>query len=414
MLWLFHQLRIANMAVGGGFFDQYSVFCVFGSVVGCVVVPLITQSVESVIFSAIVISLTATHLTKRATKSENSNQVNTKDVFEKRPSRKLKDRDREQTSQVKKRKQMSQQVQAIIVKIPEGRKQKEDNQKRLDLARQLELERKQEEKKERKFKKKEERLKRKEQEREEKEKEEHRLKVYKEQRQREMRENVRQADKGTLLQRVDSTKARLSGTSKITRKVDSSAPTPPKSSVKVPGSPLLTTQYLSRQRSQSEGSESEPPSPPPSVWKVPEYVEPKWNPGKPESKTGSLKETRLNNDVVCAKVKLQPPFNQLYNPVYNSQAFKKNQFMNQNPEKSQTVCECKPSLQPAEFTKIKDMDKPDNRHVKFTSYSSFSGLDLLSQLKEDSKTPDSGVRSYSLFGPDEPNSTIFRSPLTGH
>ena len=31
------------MAVGKGFFDQYSVFCVFGSVVGCVVVPLITQ-----------------------------------------------------------------------------------------------------------------------------------------------------------------------------------------------------------------------------------------------------------------------------------------------------------------------------------------------------------------------------------
>lgn len=116
------------MAVGRGFFDQYSVFCVFGSVVGCVVVPLITQvkygnrrlcsitlssipssqlesktliivlpllslitsespcflkyalffscqSVESVIFSAIVISLTATHLTKRASKSENSTQV---------------------------------------------------------------------------------------------------------------------------------------------------------------------------------------------------------------------------------------------------------------------------------------------------------------------------------------------------
>lgn len=31
------------MAVGKGFLDQYSVFCVFGSVVGCVVVPLITQ-----------------------------------------------------------------------------------------------------------------------------------------------------------------------------------------------------------------------------------------------------------------------------------------------------------------------------------------------------------------------------------
>ena len=31
------------MAVGKSFLDQYSVFCVFGSVVGCVVVPLITQ-----------------------------------------------------------------------------------------------------------------------------------------------------------------------------------------------------------------------------------------------------------------------------------------------------------------------------------------------------------------------------------
>jgi len=34
------------MAVGRGFFDQYSVFCVFGSVVGCVVVPLITQVLQ--------------------------------------------------------------------------------------------------------------------------------------------------------------------------------------------------------------------------------------------------------------------------------------------------------------------------------------------------------------------------------
>lgn len=37
------------MAVGRGFFDQYSVFCVFGSVVGCVVVPLITQVTEHTI-----------------------------------------------------------------------------------------------------------------------------------------------------------------------------------------------------------------------------------------------------------------------------------------------------------------------------------------------------------------------------
>lgn len=31
------------LTVGKRFFDQYSVICVFGSVVGCVVVPLIAQ-----------------------------------------------------------------------------------------------------------------------------------------------------------------------------------------------------------------------------------------------------------------------------------------------------------------------------------------------------------------------------------
>ena len=214
----------------------------------------------------------------------------------------------------------------------------------------------------------------------------------------------------SIFPKVDQGKARLTPTLKNTRRLESSST--PKSSVKAPSSPLLTMHYLARQRSQSEGSESEPPSPPPSVWKVPEYVEPKWNPGKPESKARS-KETRLNNDVVCAKVKLEPPFNQLHNPVYNSQAFKKNHFMNQNPEKSQTPSETKSTAYPAEFAKVKDMDKPDNRQVKFTTYSSFSGLDLLSQLKDETKLSDTGVKSYSLFGPDEPNSTVFRSPLTG-
>ncbi|XP_058946912.1 uncharacterized protein [Pocillopora verrucosa] len=393
------------MAVGRGFFDQYSVFCVFGSVVGCVVVPLITQSVESVIFSAIVISLTATHLTKRASKSENSSQVNTKEV-DRRNSRKLKDREREQLPHIKKRKPATQQTQ-ITSKSSDNRKKKPEDQFKLDLAKQLELERKQEEKKEKKVKKKEERLKRKEHEREEKEKEEQKLKIYKEQRQREMKENLKQGDKNTHppLQRVDSGKTRFS-TVKLARKLESS--TIPKSPPKVPASPVLAThaQFLSRQRSQSEGSEGEPSTPPPSVWKVPEYVEPKWNPGKPESKT-DLKKTLLNNDIVCAKVKLEPPFNQLHNPVYNSQSFKKNQFMNQNPEKSLAPCETKSSSPPA-----KVLEKPDNR---FNTYSSFSGLDLLSQLKEEGKlNSDTDVRSYSLFGPDEPNSAIFRSPLTGH
>lgn len=397
------------MAVGGGFFDQYSVFCVFGSVVGCVVVPLITQSVESVIFSAIVISLTATHLTKRANKSDNSNQVNVKDVVDKRSSRKPKDRERDQQSHAKKRKTITQQIQHTNVRAVDEYKQKEDNQRKLDLARKIELERKQEEKKEKKVKKKEERLRRKEQEREEKEKEEQRLKMYKEQRQKEMRETLRQTDKISL-QRVDSGRTRLTVTSKTTKKLESTITS--KSPLKVPSPPVLTMQYL-RQRSQSEGSESEPPSPPPSVWKVPEYVEPKWNPGQPESKTGS-EQTRLNNDVVCAKVKLEPPFNQLHNPVYNSPPFKKNQFMNRNQEKSQACSESKLTPHQSEFSKVKDMDKPDNRQVKFDTYSSFSGLDLLSQLKEENKLSDVGARSYSLFGPDEPNSTIFRSPLTGH
>ncbi|KAJ7369258.1 hypothetical protein OS493_040232, partial [Desmophyllum pertusum] len=86
----------------------------------------------------------------------------------------------------------------------------------------------------------------------------------------------------SLLQRVDSGKTRLT-TPKTSRKLDSSS-TAPKSPLKVPGSPVLTMQYLNRQRSQSEGSESEPPSPPPSVWKVPEYVEPEWNPVNPKTR----------------------------------------------------------------------------------------------------------------------------------
>ena len=40
------SVRLASsvkMAIGKSFLDQYSVICVFGSVVGCVVVPLIAQ-----------------------------------------------------------------------------------------------------------------------------------------------------------------------------------------------------------------------------------------------------------------------------------------------------------------------------------------------------------------------------------
>ncbi|XP_047137041.1 myotubularin-related protein DDB_G0290005 isoform X1 [Hydra vulgaris] len=65
------------MTVNESFLGQYSVFCVFGSVVGCVIVPLIAQviqqqSVECVILSAIVISLTAAHLKGKTVSLESS------------------------------------------------------------------------------------------------------------------------------------------------------------------------------------------------------------------------------------------------------------------------------------------------------------------------------------------------------
>lgn len=34
---------MAGKAIARSFFDQYSVVCVFGSVMGCVIVPLLTQ-----------------------------------------------------------------------------------------------------------------------------------------------------------------------------------------------------------------------------------------------------------------------------------------------------------------------------------------------------------------------------------
>jgi hypothetical protein len=66
------------------------------------------------------------------------------------------------------------------------------------------------------------------------------------------------------------------------------------------------------------------------------------------------------------------------------------------------------------YTLLKDMDKPDNRqHIQEDSYSSFSGLpDILSQFKQ-GQSEDFQVKSYSLFGSDQPDSSVFRSPLTG-
>ena len=179
----------------------------------------------------------------------------------------------------------------------------------------------------------------------------------------------------------------------------------------LPSSSLDSVVSFVRQRSLSDSSESDQPSPPPSVWKVPEYVEPKWNPGKPEKEQATKrppKETRLNNDVVREKVRPETPFNQLHNPVHisTSQSSMKNQLMNQ--EKC-CVAPHEPEVD-QRFSVLKDLDKPDNRQSR--PYSSFSGLpNLLSQLKRKDKVPAEG-KAYTLFGPNEPNSSIFRS-LTG-
>lgn len=170
---------------------------------------------------------------------------------------------------------------------------------------------------------------------------------------------------------------------------------------------ILTVDALSRERTKSDSSDT-CPSPPPSVWKVPEYVEPKWNPGNDEKESNSS-NTKLNNDIVCKKSKVTAPFNQLHNPVYNNQSFCKNHYMNQEKES----CSLAPTTGTS-YTLLKDMDKPDNRqHIQGDSYSSFSGLpDILSQLKQGQRE-DLQVRSYSLFGSDQPDSSVFRSPLTG-
>ena len=210
------------------------------------------------------------------------------------------------------------------------------------------------------------------------------------------------------VQRLDSWKGR-GVTSKLVRKPESQCT---KSLYKLPASSLNVVS-LARQRSLSDGSESDAPTPPPSVWKVPEYVEPKWNPGKPEN--GSpipkrpLKETRLNNDVVREKVRPEAPFNQLHNPVHatTTPSNVKNQLMNQKGQVTN------PPDVDARYSVLKGVDKrdkPDNRQT--SGYSSFSGLpNLLSQLQRNQDTAES--KPYTLFGPDQPNSSIFRSPLSG-
>lgn len=71
------------------FFGKYSVFCVFGSVVGCVVVPLIAQvlqhqSMECMILSAIFLTLTAAHLKKGGSATHHSKLLIARDYDRKK------------------------------------------------------------------------------------------------------------------------------------------------------------------------------------------------------------------------------------------------------------------------------------------------------------------------------------------
>lgn len=153
------------MAVGKNFLDNYSVFCVFGSVVGCVVVPLITQSVESLIFSAILISLTANRFSKKvviepAIKGEGKETKGLKGSKEKDVNlavcKKKKKPPSTTNSNVNTQSAMYHQLSPS-----ELRRQHKEEVERREYERLREQERKEEEKRERKLKKKEERQKRK-------------------------------------------------------------------------------------------------------------------------------------------------------------------------------------------------------------------------------------------------------------
>eukprot|EP00731_Ephydatia_muelleri_P007711 Em0004g49a len=160
------------MPVGKSFFDQYSVICVLGSVVGCVVVPLITQSVESLILSAILISITAKTLSSKIVSSDS--RVSTlppPSPIRTEERRRPRDKDPLVEKKVKKKKLLATQPQPPL-QVVLNPDQLEDEYRKHEEERALEKERRLEEKREKKARKREERLKRKEDERKEKEEKE--------------------------------------------------------------------------------------------------------------------------------------------------------------------------------------------------------------------------------------------------
>ena len=164
------------------------------------------------------------------------------------------------------------------------------------------------------------------------------------------------------------------------------------------------------------------PSPPPSVWKVPEYVPPQWHPEdkcteRVKQKSNRSSE-RLNNDVVLEQRKRPTPLNQLRNPVVPAPAKLKNQYMNQDVSKCNiTPKDSDPNLlvdAPMKFSY-----KPDNRltHQSTTSspYSAITGLPSFFKSPTESNSLDlAQQKTYSLFGPEEPNRVLFQPIFQGN
>lgn len=177
-----------------GFFGQYSVFCVFGSVVGCVVVPLIAQvlqqqSMECVILSAIVISLTAAHLNKKGGNDPTYSKI----LLSKELERKKINHNNNNSH-----KKQKNQAQQQHLHNSHQLQLEQDYMQQHEHLKNIEMERRSEEKRLKKLRKREERLKKREEEnRKQKELEEH-YRNLKEKRLKQQKENYHKTNKRYL------------------------------------------------------------------------------------------------------------------------------------------------------------------------------------------------------------------------
>jgi len=191
------------MTMNEGFFGQYSVFCVFGSVVGCVVVPLIAQvlqqqSMECVILSAIVLSLTAAHLNKKggndATSSYSkvviSNELERKKSGHKKQKNNNQQQQHQQQHQQLQHEQLLTSAEQIQLELEHMQQQEE-----LKIS---EVERRNKKKRLKKLRKREQRLKMREEENKKQQELEEHYRNLKEKRLKQQKENYLQSNKNYI------------------------------------------------------------------------------------------------------------------------------------------------------------------------------------------------------------------------